>query len=57
MDDVRIAAEGAVERWRERGGRNVRLALPFDDIMGIALALLSLSPAEMDAIGWNFADR
>jgi hypothetical protein len=33
---------GAITSWRERGGRRVRLALPFDDIMEIALALLSL---------------
>jgi hypothetical protein len=48
---------GVVGKWRERGGRNVRLALPFDDIMEIALALLSLSPAELEALGWSFADR
>ena len=45
------------KRWRERGGRTVRLALSFDDIMEIALALLSLSPAELEALGWSFADR
>ncbi len=44
-------------RWRGRGGRIVRLALPFDDIMEIALALLSLSPAELETLGWSFADR
>ncbi|MDB5709301.1 MAG: hypothetical protein JWL96_1371 [Sphingomonas bacterium] len=44
-------------RWRERGGRTVRLALAFDDIMEIALALLGLAPAELDALGWTFADR
>jgi hypothetical protein len=48
---------GVVGKWRERGGRNVRLALPFDDIMEIALALLSLSPAELEGLGWSFADR
>jgi hypothetical protein len=31
--------------------------LPFDDIMEFALALLSLSPTELDALGWTFADR
>jgi hypothetical protein len=45
------------QRWRERGGRTVRLALPFDDIMEIALAVLALSPAELEALGWTFADR
>jgi integrase len=45
------------QRWRERGSRRVRLALPFDDIMEIALALLALSPAELEALGWSFADR
>jgi hypothetical protein len=44
-------------RWRERGGRPVRLALSFDDIMEIALALLALSPVELEALGWSFADR
>ena len=43
--------------WRERGGRTGRLALPFDDIMEIALALLALSPAELETLGWSFADR
>lgn len=45
------------KRWRERGGRTVRLSLPFDDIMEVALALLSLSPAELETLGWSFADR
>jgi len=45
------------KQWRERGGRTVRLALSFDDIMEIALALLSLSPVELEALGWRFADR
>jgi hypothetical protein len=30
-------------RWRKRGGRTVGVALPFDDIMEIALALLALA--------------
>jgi hypothetical protein len=46
-----------IRRWRERGGRTVRLVLPFDDIMEFALALLSVSPAELDALRWTFADR
>ena len=48
---------GAAKRWRERGGRIARLALPFDDVMEIALGLLSLSPAELEALGWSYADR
>jgi len=35
----------------------VRLVLTFDDIMEFALALLALSPAELEALGWSFADR
>lgn len=35
----------------------MRLLLTFDDIMEFALALLSLSPAELQALGWSFADR
>ena len=45
------------DRWRERGSRVVRLALPFEDIMEIALALLTLTPDEMKGLGWTFADR
>jgi hypothetical protein len=48
---------GPSRRWRERSGRPVRLALSFDDIMEIALALLALSPVELEALGWSFADR
>jgi len=48
---------GPVRRWRERGGRNVRFVLPFDDIMEFALVLLALSPAALDALAWTFADR
>jgi len=36
---------------------DVRLRLPFDDIMEFALALLSVSPQELEALGWSFADR
>jgi len=35
----------------------VRLRLAFGDIMEFALALLSLEPAELQALGWSFADR
>lgn len=52
-----IVMRSPSQRWRERGGRTVRLALPFDDIMEIALALLALSPVELEALGWTFADR
>ena len=31
--------------------------LPFDDIMEFALALLSVTPAELETLGWTFADR
>jgi len=48
---------GPVRRWRERGGRTARLLLTFDDIMEFALALLSLTPGELRALGWTFADR
>jgi hypothetical protein len=48
---------GPIQRWRERGRRTVRIVLAFDDIMEFALALLSVSPAELEALGWTFADR
>ncbi len=48
---------GPIRRWRERGGRTVRLVLPFDDIMEFALALLAVTPAELEALGWTFGDR
>jgi len=48
---------GPVQRWRQRAGRPVRLLLPFDDIMEFALALLSVDPAGLQALGWTFADR
>jgi hypothetical protein len=41
--------------WRARGGRRVRIALPFDDIMEFALALLSATPEELEELGWTFA--
>ncbi len=50
-------SRGPLKRWRERGGRNVRVSLPFADIMEVALALLALSPDELAALGWTFADR
>lgn len=48
---------GPLRRWRERGGRRVCITLPFDDIMEFALALLSVPPEELEALGWSFADR
>lgn len=36
---------------------DVRLRLPFDDIMEFAIALLTISPIELEALGWSFADR
>jgi hypothetical protein len=48
---------GPLRRWRERGGRVVRVLLPFEDIMDVALALLALSPGELAALGWSFAAR
>lgn len=49
--------KGPLRSWRERGGRRLRIALPFDDIMEFALALLSLSPVELKELGWSFTDR
>ena len=46
-----------LRRWNERGGRRLAIALPFDDIMEFALALLSVSPEELEGLGWSFADR
>lgn len=46
-----------IGRWRQRGSRIVRVRLKFDDIMEVALALLTLSPDELAALGWTFADR
>ena len=43
--------------WNRRGGRPVDLALSFADIMEVALALLSLTPAELEDLGWSFEDR
>ncbi len=40
------------QRWRERGGRIVRIALPFADIMDLAL-----TPDELSALGWGFDER
>ncbi len=46
-----------LRRWRDRGGRTIKLVLTFTDIMEVALALLALSPDELDALGWTFSDR
>jgi hypothetical protein len=50
-------SRGVGQRWRERGGRIIQIRLPFDDIMEFALALLALSPAELESLEWTFADR
>ncbi len=50
-------SRGPLRRWRERGRRIVTIALPFGDIMEVALALLSLAPDELAALDWTFADR
>jgi hypothetical protein len=50
-------SRGPLERWRQRGGRGVSVLLPFDDMMEFALALLSMSPTELETLGWRFADR
>lgn len=46
-----------LKRWRERGSQTIAVSLPFADIMEVALALLSLSPDELRALDWSFADR
>lgn len=42
---------------RARGAATVKLELLFDDIMEFALALLALSPAELETLKWSFRDR
>lgn len=49
--------KGIARRFRDRGGRVLRLELPFDDVMEFALGLLSLTPSELEALGWTFDDR
>lgn len=46
-----------IRRWRSRPGRVLELRLRFDDIMELALALLSLSPPELRALAWTFKAR
>lgn len=48
---------GLFAGWRGRGGRRVRILLPFADIMEVALALLALTPDELAALGWSFDAR
>jgi hypothetical protein len=50
-------SRGPLRRWRQRGRRIVTIVLPFGDIMEVALALLSLTPDELAALDWTFADR
>lgn len=45
-----------IRRVRSRK-HDVRLRLPFDDIMEFAIALLTINPEELEALGWTFADR
>jgi hypothetical protein len=49
--------KGIARRFRDRGGRILRLELPFDDVMEFALGLLSLTPSELEALSWTFDDR
>jgi len=50
-------SKGPLRSWWERGGRVITIALPFDDIMEFALALLSVPPEQVEELGWSFADR
>lgn len=50
-------SRGFRQRWRERGGRTVRILMPFADLMEVALALLALTPDELGVLGWRFEDR
>ena len=47
----------SLRKWRERGGRRVTVALPFDDIMEFALALGSVPPEKLEELGCSAADR
>jgi len=49
--DQAPVTRGPIQRWRERVRRTVRIVLTFDDIMEFALALLSVSPAELETLG------
>ena len=47
----------SLERWRKPKPDDVPVRLPFSDIMEFAMALLSISPRELRALGWTFAQR
>src|SRR3546814_14794825 len=48
---------GVFTRMRRGRKDGARVRLPFDDIMEFAIALLSISPQELEALRWTFADR
>ncbi|MBD3761358.1 hypothetical protein ACLIMP_25640 (plasmid) [Novosphingobium aerophilum] len=48
--------QALIHRLKGRG-KGVRLNLPFDDIMEFAIALLTVGPEDLEALGWTFADR
>lgn len=47
----------SLKRWRKPKPDDVPVRLPFSDIMEFAMALLSISPHELRALGWTFAAR
>src|SRR3546814_4802443 len=49
--------QGVFKRMRRGRKDGARVRLPFDDIMEFAIALLSISPQELEALRWTFADR
>src|SRR3546814_861275 len=49
--------QGVFKRMRRGRKGGARVRLPFDDIMEFAIALLSISPQELEALRWTFADR
>jgi hypothetical protein len=46
-----------LERWRKPKPEDVPVRLPFSDIIEFAIALLSISPRELQALRWTFAQR
>lgn len=47
----------SLKRWRKPKPDDVPVRLPFSDILEFAMALLSISPHELRALGWTFAHR
>lgn len=47
----------SLKRWRKPKPDDVPVRLPFSDIMEFAIALVSISPCELRALGWTFAQR